>query len=142
MAPGPAQRSSGAIAVANSSLRGSALVALIAGAAGSVTLMARAGQRQKSVLLILLFSGWVLSPFLGLALANLRARQWSPHLRTAIYGAMLGVSCISLSVYGINAVFPLGKAGFIYLVVPAACWLLIAIAMGTAAAVSGIGAGK
>jgi hypothetical protein len=101
--------------------------------------MARAGQRQKSVMLILLFTGWVLSPFLGLALANLRARRWSPRLRTAIYGAMLGVSCISLAIYAINAISPLGKAGFIYLVVPAAGWILIVMALGTAMALSGTG---
>jgi len=109
---------------------------LLAGAAGSVLLMMRAGSRQRSVVLILLFTGWVLSPFIALALANVRARNWQPHMRTALYGAVLGVTFISISVYVLSAIIPGTKAGFIYLVVPAACWLLIALAFATAALVS------
>ena len=98
--------------------------------------MMRAGARQRSILLILLFTGWVLSPFLALALANVRARRWQPSTRTALYGATLGVSFISLSIYSLHAMLGGMKAGFIYLVVPAACWLLIGMAAGTAAFVS------
>lgn len=119
-----------------SSLRGIARVALLAGAAGSIALMVRAGERQRSVVLILLFAGWVLSPFLVLAIANLRARAWQATTQTALYGAMLGITFISLSVYTLHALLPGMKAGFIYLVVPAACWLLIAMAFATAAALS------
>jgi hypothetical protein len=113
-----------------------ARTALSVGAAGSVLLMMRAGARQRSVVLILLFTGWVLSPFFMLALVNLRARTCQPHTRTALYGAMFGVAFISLSVYALHALLPGMKAGFIYLVVPAACWLLIAMAFATAAAIS------
>jgi len=120
----------------SSGLRRSARAALAAGAAGSVVLMMRAGARQRSILLILLFTGWVLSPFLALALANVLARGWQPSTRTALYGAMLGVSFISLSIYGLHAMLGGAKAGFIYLVVPAACWLLIGMAAATAAFVS------
>jgi hypothetical protein len=111
-------------------------VALVVGAAGSITLMARAGARQRSIVLLGLFTGWVLSPFLALAIGNSRARLWQPATRTALYGAMIGVSFISLSIYALQAMFPEMKAGFIYLVVPAACWLLIAVALATAVAVS------
>jgi hypothetical protein len=120
----------------SSGLQTIARVALVAGAAGSITLMTRAAARQRSVVLILLFAGWVLSPFLGLALGNIRARRWPPATRTALSGAMISVSFISLSVYVLQAKFPEMKAGFIYLVVPGACWLLIAMALATAALVS------
>jgi len=120
----------------SSGLRTAARVALVAGAAGSVALMMRAGARQRSVLLIFLFTGWVLSPFLVLALANVRASAWQPVTRTALYCAMLGVSFISLSVYALHALMPGMKAGFVYLVVPGACWVLIAMALGTAAALA------
>lgn len=119
-----------------SGLRTLARAALAAGAAGSVTLMMRAGARQRSILLVLLFTGWVLSPFLALALANARSSSWQPPARTALYGAMLGVSFISLSVYTFHALIPGMKAGFIYLVVPGACWVLIAVAFATALALS------
>jgi hypothetical protein len=49
---------------------------------------------------------------------------------------MLGVSFISLSIYGLHAMLSGMKAGFVYLVVPAACWLLIGMAAATAALVS------
>jgi hypothetical protein len=111
-------------------------VALVVGAAGSITLMARAGARQRSIVLLLLFTGWVLSPFLGLAIGNVRARRWQPATRTALFGAMISVSFISLTIYALQAKFPEMKAGFIYLVVPAASWLLIAMALATAAAMS------
>jgi len=119
-----------------SALRTAARIALVGGAAGSVALMMRAGARQRSVLLILLFTGWVLSPFLALALANVRASTWQPVTRTALYGAMLGVSFISLSVYTLHALIPGMKAGFIYLVVPGACWVLIALAFATTVALA------
>jgi hypothetical protein len=120
----------------SSGLRGFARVALLAGAAGSVLLLMRAGARQRSIVLILLFTGWVLSPFIALAAANLRSRNWQPLTRSALYGAMLGVAFISLSVYALQAMAPGMKAGFIYLVVPAACWLLIGMSFATAAALS------
>ena len=112
------------------------MCALVAGAAGSVLLMARAGQRQQSRLLILLFTFWVLSPFVALAVANLRAARASMAVRSAIYGAMIGVSGICLSVYGLQAFDPVMKAGTVYLLVPAACWLLLAMASVTAAVAS------
>lgn len=113
-----------------------ARVALIGGAAGSVALMLRAGSRQRSALLILLFTGWVLSPFLGLALANLRAARWSPRMRTALHATMIAVSFLCLALYTMHALRGAMKAGFVYLVVPAAAWLLIAVALGVNAMVA------
>lgn len=117
-------------------LRTVARAALLAGAAGSVALMLRAGARQRSAVLILLFTGWVLSPFIALALANLRAARWPPRLRTAVYAAMIGVSVLCLAIYGMHAVRGVMKAGFVYLVVPAAAWLLIVVALGVNAIAS------
>ena len=119
-----------------SGLRSLARVALAAGAVGSVLLLRRAGARQPSIVLILLFTGWVLSPFLALALANVRSAHWQPATRAAVYGAMLGVSFISLAVYTLQALLPGLKAGFIYLVVPGACWVLIGLSFATAAVFS------
>ena len=98
--------------------------------------MMRASARQPSILLILLFTGWVLSPFVALALANVQSANWQPITRTALYGVMLGVSFISLSIYTLHALIPGMKAGFIFLVVPAGCWVLIAMVLVTAAVLS------
>ena len=119
-----------------SGVRALARVALLAGAAGSMALMLRAGARQRSTLLILLFAGWVLSPFLALALANLRAPRWPPRVQNALYGAMFGVTAVALTVYGSHAVRGTMKAGFVYLFGPAMCWLLIAVVLGANAIVA------
>lgn len=113
-----------------------ARAALVAGAAGSIALMLRAGSQQRSALLILLFTGWVLSPFLGLALANLRASRWPPRMRTALHATMIAVPCLCLALYTMHAVRGAMKAGFVYLVVPAAAWFLIAVALGVNAVAS------
>jgi hypothetical protein len=113
-----------------SGLRTAARSALLAGAAGSIALMLRAGARQRSGILILLFAGWVLSPFAGLALADLRAPRWPARVRTAVFAAMFGVAALCLAIYGMHAVRGVMKAGFVYLVVPAAAWLLIVVALG------------
>ena len=48
--------------------------------------------------------------------------------RRALHGVMAAVAVGSLAVYGTNAVTPLNtKGAFLYLVVPAATWLLSAI---------------
>ena len=112
-----------------------ARAALLAGAAGSIALMLRAGARQRSLLLIVLFTAWVLSPFLALAIANVRARSWPPRTRRALYAAAIGVAALCLGVYGFNAATGAMKAGFVYLVVPAAAWLVIGVTVGAAALV-------
>ena len=58
-----------------------ARLATVAGAAGSIGLMLRVGHRNDStipLLLLVLFTGWVLSPFVALLLAE---RVWNRRLR-------------------------------------------------------------
>jgi hypothetical protein len=114
----------------SSGLRNAARGVLLTGAAASLGLMLRAGARQRSAVLILLFAGWVLSPFVALALADRRAQRWPARVRTALYAAMAGVSGLCVAIYAMHAIRGVMKAGFVYLVVPAAAWLLIAVALG------------
>jgi hypothetical protein len=109
-------------------LRRTALIAALAGAAGSVGLMLRAGHRNPSRLLIALFALWVLSPFIGLAWANVVSKRWSDPTRATLYSVMLVLAIGSWAIYG-ALVFGLlrAKIGFLFLVVPAASWLLIAV---------------
>jgi len=109
----------------------------MAGAVGSMALMLRAGARQRSGALILLFSVWVLAPFIALAQADRRASRMPPRMRGALYGAMFGVTAVSLTVYGFHAVRGVMKAGFVYLFGPAMCWLLIVVVLGATAATDG-----
>ncbi len=95
-----------------------------------MALMLRAGARQQSVVLILLFTVWVLSPFIALDQLDRRAGGWPPRLRTALHAAMIGVTVVAVDIYGLHAIRGGMKAGFVYLFGPAMSWLLIALVLG------------
>ena len=115
-----------------------ALIAVLAGAVGSVGLMLHAGHRNPSRLLLVLFALWVLSPFIALVLANMVSKRWSVLTRAALYTVMLVLAVGSLAIYGDVALGPpRTKAAFVFVVVPPASWLLIAIVVPIAALISG-----
>ena len=119
-------------------LRRAALIALAAGAAGSVGLMLRAGHRQNSRLLIGLFTFWVLSPFMALIVANVVSRRWQVLTRATLYIVMLVVTLATLAIYGYVALGPpRAKKAAVFVVVPPASLLLIAIVVPIAALMSG-----
>src|ERR1035441_8167648 len=105
-------------------LRAAALIAVLAGAAGSIGLMLRAGRRNPSQILMLLFGIWVLSAFL----AHVFSKRWPVVARATLYAVMLALTLGSLTIYG-DFVFGRlqAKAGSVFLVVPFASWLLIGI---------------
>ena len=107
-------------------LRTAAPIAVLAGAAGSVGLMLRAGRRNQSQILMLLFGIWVLSPFVAAFLAHVFSKRWPVVTRATLYAVMLALTVGSLTIYG-DFVFGRlqAKAGFVFLVVPFASWLLI-----------------
>jgi len=121
----------------HSSLRGAALIAVVAGAGASLAFMLRAGHRQNSRILLLLFGIWVLFPFVTGVWAYVFSNRWTVVVRAPLYVAMLVVSLASLSIYGSVAFGYLrAKVGFVFLVVPLGSSLLIAIAVSIATVVS------
>jgi hypothetical protein len=117
--------------------RRAALIAVLGGAAGSLGLMFRAGRRQNSKILLLLFAIWVLSPFIALVGANMVSKRWPILTRAALYSVMLVLTLGSLAIYGEVAFgYATAKVGFVFLVVPLASWLLIAIVVPIAALIS------
>ena len=119
-------------------LRAAALIAVLAGAVGSVGLMLHAGRRNNSRILLVLFALWVLSPFVALVLANVVSKRWSVHTRATLYSVMLILTLGSLAIYGDVALGPpRPKTAFVFVVVPPASWLLIAIVVPIAALISG-----
>ena len=116
-------------------LRVAALIAVVAGAAGSIGLMLRAG--HPPLFLRVLFAIWVLSPFAALVLADVVSKRWSVPTRATLYTMMLVVTVGSLAIYGFDAVRPRrAQPAFVYVVVPPASWLLIAVAVPSAALLS------
>lgn len=110
-----------------------ARTALAIGAAGSLALMLYAGRHNPSIGLILLFAGWVSSPFAALAIAERWARHWLPVLRAAFYGVMFAVAIGSLLVYVFDALRPRPQAAFFYVLVPPSCWIIGGAVLGIAA---------
>jgi hypothetical protein len=119
-------------------LRAAALIAVLAGAVGSVGLMLHAGRRNDSRLLLVLFTLWVLSPFMALILANMISTRWLVHTRATLYIVMLVLALGSLAIYGVVALGPpRAKTAFVFVVVPPASCLLVAIVVPTAALIFG-----
>ena len=106
-------------------LRIIALIVLFAGAIGSVVLMFNAGRDQKSILLIVLFTGWVLSPFIGLFIADMISKRWLLKTRIIIYLLIIFITLASLIGYSGVLNVPGTKPAFKFLIVPLISWLLI-----------------
>jgi hypothetical protein len=117
-------------------LRTAALIAVSAGAVGSLALMLRAGRRTPPFLVVI-FVFWVLSPFVALAVADRVSKRWSLPTRATLYCAALVIAVGSLTIYGGLVPPPAGSPGaFIYVAVPPVSWLLGAAAVSIAALVS------
>ena len=104
-----------------------ALIVLLIGAAGSLILMFNAGRNQNSILLIILFTGWVLSPFIALLIADVISMRWLIKTRVTIYFLMLFISLVSLLGYSGALNVPGTKPAFKFLIVPVISWVLILI---------------
>ena len=119
-------------------LRAVALIAVVGGAVGSVGLMLRAGQRSP-LLLLVLFTIWVLSPFVALLWANMVSKLWSVVTRVTLYCVTLVITLGSLAIYGeLVDLRPPGSANaFLFVAVPPITLLLITIVVPMAAFMSG-----
>lgn len=118
-------------------LRTAALFAVLSGAVGSVGFTLRAGQRNPSRFLIVLFVIWVLSPFVALVFLNFISKDWSVITRATVYSVTLVLSLASLAIYGRVALGPpRAKTAFVFVVVPPLSWLVMPLAVSVAAFVS------
>jgi 2-C-methyl-D-erythritol 4-phosphate cytidylyltransferase len=76
---------------------------------------------------------WVLSPFLVLLVAAMFASRWPAGKRAKLYVLMLVLSLVTVLIYTVDAFTPHAKAAVVFVVVPPASWLVMAIAAGLAA---------
>ncbi len=117
-------------------LRAAGPIVLAAGAAGSLGLMLYAGRHQNSRILLVLFAAWVLSPFMAAVLTNVVSQRGAVLNRATLNVTTLVIAVGSLAIYG-DVAFGHTKAkiGFVFLMVPLASWLLIAVVVLIAALV-------
>jgi hypothetical protein len=111
-----------------STLQKTAFVFVIAGALGSLAFTFSAGRNNKSVLLILLFAIWVLSPFIALIIANIFSSRWSVPARRTLYSLVIFLTICSLIGYSGVLSPPGTKTAFVFLVIPLLSWILMVIA--------------
>jgi hypothetical protein len=108
-------------------MRTVAVVVVLAGIAGSISLVIYNGRHNKSILLIALFIAWVLSPFIALLIADKVSKRWTDATHKTLYIIMLVLTFVSLLFYS-GILSPAGtKTAFVFLVVPLVSWVLIAI---------------
>jgi hypothetical protein len=119
-------------------LRGVALTAVVAGAGGSLGITLWVGHRNPSPVLMVLFAGWVLSPFMALLWAGVASKRWAVMTRTTLHCLMLVIALSSLALYG-DVVLrpPRSTPAARFLLVPLGSWLLMTIVIPIAALISG-----
>jgi len=110
-------------------LRTAALILLVVGAVGSLYFMFNASRNQKSILLITLFSGWILSPFVGLFLTEKFCKHWIVHVSSFFYWLMIILTIASLLGYSGALNTPKTKNAFVFLIIPLISWLLMIISI-------------
>jgi hypothetical protein len=102
-------------------------IALLAAAVASIVFMLHAARNQKSVLLLLLFAAWTISPFVAAACAHILAARWRPRTRSALTFATV-LLFLAVPIYAdVAYVHTDVKIGFIFLVVPFASWIALGI---------------
>ncbi len=118
-------------------LKAVALVVVILGALGSFGFVLREG-RGAPLFLLLLFIGWVLSPFIAFLLISTFTRRWPTIARELLYGATLVLTLSSLIIYGFVSLRPhLSTPTAFFLLVPLGSWFLMGIAAAITAVVFG-----
>ena len=105
-------------------LQAVARVALDIGAIGSLVLLFMHG--RPSAFLLILFTGWVLAPFIGLAWADRLSARWAPSSRTWLYCLMIGTAVGSLTIYVYDVATSYGRA-VLFVAVPMVAWALALI---------------
>ena len=102
----------------------SLLIALVA-AIGSLYFMLNVGHNNKSIILIGMFAGWVLSPFAGMFFSNKISNRWANPERVLIYWLIIAISIASVVAYSGVFIPPETKPAFIFLIFPLISWMLI-----------------
>lgn len=113
-------------------LRTTALIVALVGAVGSLYFMFSASRKQNSIVLLGLFTAWVLSPFVGIFISNKISKRWTVTARSLLYWLIIVLTIGSLVAYSGAFNTPQTKNAFIFLIVPLISWILLIVAVLTA----------
>jgi hypothetical protein len=108
-------------------------MAMAAGALLSVGLLLYAGRSGTPPSLLVLMAGWVLSPFVLLAVALAVSKRWPAPARHALDRAVLLVAIGSVVIYGWETASHIaGKRAAVWVLAPPISWLIGAAFVGRA----------
>ncbi len=107
-------------------MRKIAFVMLFVGAVSSLGLTLNAG-RHTPFFLLVLFVGWVLSPYITLLFVNIASKRWRFITPVTLYWLMLILSLGSLISYSTTISQHRTKPAFIFLIVPFISWILVLV---------------
>src|SRR5450432_4165501 len=106
------------------------IIALIVFAIGwivSLGFTLHAGHNNRSIFLMILFLGWVSSPFMGQLTATMLSARWPVVTHKILYIIMIFLAIGSMSGYS-DILSPADlKPAFIFLIIPLISWILIVI---------------
>ncbi|MDQ2666608.1 MAG: hypothetical protein M3Z05_11430 [Gemmatimonadota bacterium] len=109
-------------------------VVMVTAAVVGLTAMFIVRSRQRSILLMVLFTGWVLSPFAALTLAHVRSQKWRASTRSILQGGTLIISLGALTMYISAVARPLkSQPASTFILVPLASWVVLAVVAAIAA---------
>jgi hypothetical protein len=108
-------------------LRLIALTAVFVGAVVSLFFMFNAGRNQKSIALLILFTGWVLSPFIGFFMLDRISSNWKNTARLLLYCLITFLAIGAMVAYSGILIPTQTKNAFIFLIAPLISWILIVI---------------
>jgi hypothetical protein len=102
-----------------------AVLTVLIGAGASIGFTIYTGRNNPSFLLILLFAGWVVSPFIALLLINTVSRRSELFNRFLLYNLMMFITLGSMLLYSGLWSPPGAKTAFVFLVTPLLSWSLM-----------------
>ena len=98
---------------------------LVIGAIGSLGFMFYTGRNNPSVILQILFTLWVLSPYGALLILDRISKRRSYLDQKLIYSFTVFLTILSLIGYSGILIPPTSKPAFVFLVIPFVSWILI-----------------
>jgi len=104
-----------------------AQLVMLFGLIGSLYFMFRAGSNQKSVVLIGLFTGWVISPYVVIFIATKKLKQIFVHTLSLLNWVAIVLSFGSLVVYSGAFTMAGPKPAAKFLIVPLVSWIVILV---------------
>ncbi len=103
------------------------LIVAFVGAVASLYFMFTAGRKQNFIILLALFTAWILSPFVGLFISNKISSRWTAPARASLYWLTIILTISSLVAYSGAFNTPETKNAFRFLIFPLISWFLIMI---------------